>query len=213
MHEIKTPGLLLQAIPYLGKQHILKVFTLEDGLVTLMAKSGHSPFYIAEWVYRKKRSDIYTLQDSSLLDGLLDLRQNYETLCAAGRIAQDLLHSQLPCKKNTDLYALVCSYFKKLSTFSRPEVLVASFRMKLLLHDGLLSIQETCTTCKENACHLFQGESYCLTHGPTPGLSFDADEWKQLLILSFARQFSLLQSLESLPMEKIERLFKERLVH
>lgn len=213
MHETKSHGLLLQSIPYLGKKHILKVFTLEDGLVTLMAKSGHAPFCIGEWVYHKKRSDIYTLQDTSLIDGLLDLRQNYKTLVAAGSIAQDLLHSQLPCRKNIDLYALATTYFKKLPLFKHPETLVASFRLKLLLHDGLLSLREACTTCGSSACHLFQGESYCLAHGPTPGISFDADEWKTLLVLSFARQFSLLEILETLPTEKIGVLFKERLVH
>ncbi len=209
--ETKSPGVLLQSIPYLGKKQILKVFTLEDGLVTLMTKSVHSPFCIGEWVYRKKRGDIYTLEEGSLIDPLLELRANYELLSAAGAIAKDLLRSQLPTKKNSDLYALLTTYLKKLPLFADPAILVASFRLKLLLHEGLLSLQETCCQCGGPAQHLFQGESYCVEHASALGHSFSPTEWKELWLLSFARQFSLLQHSESAPKEKIERIFEERL--
>lgn len=197
---------------------MLKVFTLEDGLISLMGKSGlssalTSPFCIAEWVYRKRNSEMYTLHDGSLIDGLLELRQNYETLSAAGQIAQDLLRSQLPSKKNQSLYALTSSYFKTLPYFSKPEILVASFRLKFLLHEGLLSLQETCCCCALPASHLFQGESFCLKHGPTPGLSFDSEEWRQVQTLSFSRTFSKLQNVTTHPQDKIRQLFQERLSH
>ena len=216
--ETKTPGILLQCIPYLGKKHILKVFTLEEGLVSLMAKSTHSsaltsPFCIAEWVYEKRQSELCSLKDGSVVEALLSLRQRYDTLTAAGSIAKDLILSQLPFKRNSDLYHLAAAYLQKLPTFAHPEILAASFRLKLLLHEGLLSLQEQCCQCELPARHLFQGESYCLNHGPTPGTSFEEEEWQQLIVLGFARQFSLLQNLNLVPKEKIEILLKERLAH
>src|SRR3990167_664814 len=100
----KTDGILLAAIPYLGRKKILKIFTPEDGLLSLMATSSctalTTPFCIAEWVYRKGNKEIHTMKDGSLIDGLLTLKQNYETVCAAGNMAQDLLRFQLPAKKD-----------------------------------------------------------------------------------------------------------------
>ena len=178
-----TPGLLLQSIPYLGQKKILKIFTPEHGLVSLFATTTKlSPFCLAEWVYRKSNKEIHTLQDTTLLDPLLELRTNYNTLTAAGAIAQDLLRTQLPGKSAPDLYALTCLYLKKLPT--NPHIFAASFRLKLLLHEGLLSTE------------------------PEP--SFTPTEWEQLEILAFARQFSLIQEQTTAPVRKIELLFDER---
>jgi len=218
MSEEKTQGVLLQTIPYLGRQRILKVFAPEAGLLTLMAKSAKpswtaisTPFCIAEWVYRKGQKEIHTLQDGSLLDGLMELKQDYAVLNAAGRMAQDLLSSQLPAKSAGDLYLLFCAYLKKLPQFGKPEILAASFRLKLLLHEGLLSLQKECSVCASPASHIAQGESFCFSHATFPTIAFTSEEWEQLHLLAYARQFSLLQEMNKAPFEKIDLLFKERI--
>ena len=183
--EEKTPGLLLQAIPYLGQKKILKVFT-PLGLISLFAKTSQlTPFCIAEWVYQKTEKELYPLSDTTLLDPLSELRQSYNLLTAAGTMAKDLLRSQLPNKGSPELYQLACLYFKKLP--ASPDMLVASFRLKLLLHEGLLSSD------------------------PEP--SFTPTEWEQVATLAFARQFSTLYGLPAAPTEKIALLFEERLIH
>lgn len=215
--EEKSLGLLLQVIPYLGRERILKVFTQEGGLITLMSKKPtHSsliPFCIAEWVYKKRSGDIYPLIDGSLFDPLLSLRQSYTTLTTAGSIAQDLLRSQLPAKGARELYSLLCSYFGRLSTFENPSILAASFRLKLLLHEGLLALRSSCTMCHEEASVLAQGESLCEAHAPLIALFFSKNEWQTLHQLTFAKRFSLLQRVELSPSlaEKISILLDERL--
>ncbi|HSX10176.1 MAG TPA: hypothetical protein VLF94_00450 [Chlamydiales bacterium] len=183
--EEKVPGLLLQVIPYLGQKKILKVFTPE-GLVSLFAKSTPlTPFCLAEWVYRKTDTEMHPLLDTTLLDPLSELRQNYSVISAAGAMAKDLLRSQLPGKKAPALYQLASLYFRKLP--AAPATLVASFRLKLLLHEGLLS--------------------------PDREPSFTTTEWTQVIALASARQLSSLFELTSLPLEKIALLFEERLLH
>jgi DNA repair protein RecO len=216
MSEEKSHGVLLQSIPYLGRKCILKIFTPENGLISLMANPSKgtaltTPFCIAEWVYKKGNREIHTFTDGSLIDGLLPLKQNYATLVSAGAMAKDLLQSQLPAKGAKDLYELLCVYFKKLPTFSHPEILAASFRLKLLLHEGLLSLEAGCSLCGAPALYLSQGESYCPAHAPLSGQVFTPSEWTQLQQLAFARQFSALQEIDKAPLEKIERLFQERL--
>lgn len=218
--EEKTEGVLLCSIAYLGNQRILKILTPETGLITLLAKKKDpswtaltTPFCTAEWIYKKGREEIHLLKDGSLLDPFPLLRQNYETLLAAGSMAQDLLRSQFPSKRSADLYNLLLAYWKKLPSFPRPETLAASFKLKLLLGEGVLALQRECSLCKAKASCLSQGESYCPTHAPPMHLSFSSPEWEILQTLAFGRQFSLFEGLFPLPsvLEKIEMLFNERM--
>lgn len=179
-----TIGLLLQAIPYLGKKKILKIFTPEHGLVSLFTQSTTlSPFCLAEWVYLNKQKDIQTLRDFTLIDPLLYLRETYSILTAAGSIASDLLRTQLPNKKAPELFDLTLYYLKNLPL--NPELIAASFRLKLLLHEGLLS--------------------------PDPEPTFTPAEWNQVHTLAFSRSLTAIQSVQTAPHSKIKSLFEERL--
>ncbi len=182
--SIITPGLLLQAIPYLGQKKILKVFTPEQGLISLFAnKTKLAPFCLAEWVYKKNQKEIHPLQDATLLDPFLHLREDYDILIAAGAIAQDLLKTQMPGKKAPELFDLALLYLRKL--LGSPKMLVASFRLKILLHEGLLSNE--------------------------PDPAFSSSEWEQVHTLAFSRKLSIIQSLAAAPQSKIKLLFDERL--
>jgi DNA repair protein RecO len=214
MQEEKTEGILLQSIPYLGREKILKVLSQNNGLISLIAKNrAHlpftNPFLIAEWVYKKRNSAIYSLKDVSLHKDLSELRLNFSTLSHAGQIAQDLLLSQLPEKKGEGPYALVVSYLSKLPQSSSPEALLASFRLKLLMHDGLLGLQNECTQCDSQGFYLENGESVCKAHSFATSLAFNLEEWQLLQHLTFVRKFSELQDLTlSLQMqEKIKKIF------
>lgn len=215
--EEKKQGVVLQAIPYLDKGRILKVFSRESGMVSLMAKKktlpSLAPFCIAEFVYKTRQSDLGMLIDASLIDSLVDLRKSYEILTTAGSMAQDLLRSQLPGKASPGLYDLLCSYFKKLPEFHNPDVLSASFQLKLLLHDGLLALADECALCGKPASVLMQGESFCPEHAPFLMLTHSENDWRTLHHLAFARQFSILQNtdLSKSLKEKIRSLFEERI--
>ncbi len=179
-----TLGLLLQQFPYLGKKKILKIFTPDLGMISLFAQNTPlAPFAVAEWVYRKSGKEIHSLQDATLIDPFLHLRQDYSTLSAAGSIAQDLLRTQMPNKKAPELFDLALFYFKKLPL--SPELIAASFRLKLLLHEGLLS-----------------------SNHPDP--TFTSFEWEQVHALAFSRNLSAIQRVKAPPHSKIKRLFDER---
>ena len=201
MMEHKTEGVLLQTIPYLGAQKILKVFTPDVGLLSLIVKSPSlsgmtSPFIQAEWVYRKGKEDLHLLKDATLLNAFPKFREDYRTISSAGAIARDLLRSQLPAKPAHALYALLLSYWHQLPHFLHPETLVASFRLKFLLHEGVLSLQPLCTQCASPARHLLAGESVCLAHAESNSLFFEEAAWNQLQQLAYARRFTCLQKIE-----------------
>lgn len=214
MEEKKTEGLLLQAIPYLGNCKILKVLTSDEGLVSLMAKKKSlqpftNPFLIAEWVYAKGKGEIHALQDASCYNNLADLRKTYSVISAAGIMAQDLLTSQYHEKTGKGLYALTVAFFQKLSKCTSPAAMIASFRLKLLLYDGLLGLQNTCAQCESPSLFLDDGESCCKNHASIYSIPFSIHEWELLQTLAFTRKFQSLQniSLEKNFQEKIGRLF------
>lgn len=216
--EEKIEGLLLQSIPYLGGQRILKVFTQEGGLLTLIAKkkslaSLTIPFCRAEWVYKKGKEEIHLLQDGTVLDDLFELKQNYAILTGAGWIARDLLRTQFPGKKGGELYVLVLAFFKQLPQFANPKILNISFRLKILLHEGLLFLDSNCAKCEAPALHLSAGESVCSQHTNHPNLPFSQSEWDLLCTLGLGRKFSLMKAIDETKQieEKVNSLFEERL--
>jgi len=145
-----------------------------------------SPFCHAEWVFKRGKGEIGTLVDGTLLDPFLFLRSSYEKLSIAGKIAQNLLFSQLPGKSAPRLYQLFLAYLKQIALFAKPNILSSSFQLKILMHEGLFDLQE------EN---------------------FAPDEWQILLELAFTPTFSKLQQVNLSPdiEEKIDALFKKQI--
>jgi DNA repair protein RecO (recombination protein O) len=77
MPAIKSPGLILKKIPFSDTSLILKVFTRDSGLITLIAKGAKRPkskyhglldfFTLNQFVYpEKSKSDVLTLLEVSL---------------------------------------------------------------------------------------------------------------------------------------------------
>jgi len=143
----RSPGLLLQSIPYLGSHRILKVLTPEHGLISLLAKFAASrkrswsalttPFLLAEWVYVRGRTDLFLLKDGSLVEPFLALKDNYGRLAAAGQMAQDLLKTQMPEKRAEGPFAGAVESFRELAAGKNPAEVLMHFRKMLLDWEGL----------------------------------------------------------------------------
>lgn len=179
--EEKISGLLIQAFPYLGKQKILKVFTSDQGLLTLLAKphiSGilTSPFVLAEWVIKTTSRSINPLKDGTLLDDFGALKENFGRLMAAGQMANDLLKTQLPGKPAAEAFALVTACFRKLPLFQEPRVLAAAFRLKLLNVEGMLNEEDLSSP-------FLQTLGLSRSFQEIAGLSFQSDEIDRVNLL------------------------------
>ncbi len=148
----KTEGVILGSQGYGEGDRIITVFTPDFGLIKLFAKgasrprSKHgaatTPLVRAEFLYTRGRSDLYRLLEGSVVDPFLHLRDSLTALETAGHLIQDILASQWPGKAAPLLYSLVIHYLTHLSSVP-PESLLASFRLKILCHEGLLAVTET----------------------------------------------------------------------
>ena len=150
MAEERVEGIVLRTTPYKESHRIITLFTQEAGITSFMAKRVKtpekmvllSPFSQIEVIYRKKLSDLYSFKDGSLIADNLFLREKWDYLEIAGKMAQILLHSQLPGKPAPLLYNLFLSCIKQIPHFEEPTSLLLFFYLKLLSHEGILSLEE-----------------------------------------------------------------------
>jgi DNA repair protein RecO (recombination protein O) len=220
--EDKTLGIVLRSLDYRENQRIITLFT-PLGLISLIVKriqrrSSHlltltTLFCEGEFLFKKGRSDLYAFIDGSVIDVHLPLRDQLASLQAAGSLGQALLASQFAGRGSPELYQLFRCYLKQIPTFSAPRTLIASFQLKLLAHDGLLSLTPECNRCSTKASRLAQGESLCAAHHVEHALSFSTEEWNLLLLLHDAKQLSVLRALNPSPplLQKIDYFFTHRI--
>jgi DNA repair protein RecO (recombination protein O) len=222
MHEEKTEGIVLRSQDYQERHRIITLFS-PQGLISLIVKGiSHknarlltltTPFSYGEYIYRQGRSDLFHFYDGTVLDDHFDLRQNLRSLQTAGALANAILSSQMTGKPAPALFVLYKSYHKQICSFDDSSPLLASFYLKLLKHEGLLSISLHCASCKTGSAQiLHNGESFCSQHAGQSAISFSSLEWKTLLSLESAQQFSTLRSLDLSPLflRKVQTLFLSR---
>ncbi len=147
MSEIKTEGIILRATPYKDHHRIMQILTPDSGILSLMAKgvskpklqSLLSPLTQLEVVYRKKGSDLCFFKEGFVIEHHHFLRESWQLLESAGKIAGAVLQSQFPEKAAPDLYRLLIACLKQLPYFQQPSTLITLFYLKLLTHEGVIS--------------------------------------------------------------------------
>lgn len=150
MADERVEGIVLRSTLYKETHRIVSLFTSQSGLISLMVKGVKTPEKMAiltpfsqiEVFFRKKLSDLYLLKDGSLMADHLFLREKWDYLETAGKMAQMILHSQMPGKPAPLLYALFLACLKQLPQFEEPAPLLLLFYLKLLTHEGILSLDD-----------------------------------------------------------------------
>ncbi len=147
MSEIKTEGIILKTVPYKDHHKIIKILTPDSGIISLMAKgvtkpkllSLLSPLTQLELVYRKKGSDLCFFKEGFVIEHHHFLRQRWDLLEAAGKMAGAILTTQFPEKAAPDLYKLLTASLKQLPHFQESSTLTTLYYLKLLTHEGVIA--------------------------------------------------------------------------
>ncbi len=223
MQEEKTEGIVLRSQDYKERHRIITLFS-PHGLISLIVKNISrknarllaltTPFSHGEYIFRQNRSDLFRFWDGTVFNDHLDLRQHLKSLQAAGALANAILTSQMMGKPAPALFALYKSYHKQICSFEDPAPLLASFYLKLLKHEGLLSLSPHCARCEKNAAQaLDSGESFCSQHAAQDSIVFSSSEWNILFALHGVQQFSTLRNLTFpfLFLKKVQALFLSRI--
>jgi DNA repair protein RecO len=143
----REEGITLKLTPYGDNKAIITVFTKYSSLISLMINTSRkkkfpaiaSLFCLGEFIYEKKRGEIFLCREASVIEEHSFLRKRLESLTSAGVMAQAILNSHLPYKKSYETYLLFKKYLSKIEEFDNPAVLSCSFLLKLLLHEGVFN--------------------------------------------------------------------------
>lgn len=218
-------GLIIKTTPYRESDHILTIFTKEQGLISLFCKKKNrpnvsfiSPLVQAEFVIRQGKGELYLCEEISLIDSFLKIREKIESFEAAFQILRLILDSQLPHKPAPQLYTLLIRYFQEIPQSSHPHTLSASFAVKILRHEGLFGLNAFCATCQaplEKICCVNQGESFCQEHEAKPSVIMQKEELESVLFLAFGRNLQALSLYPTSPSlyQKTLELFYQSIRH
>jgi DNA repair protein RecO len=143
-------AIILDLKPAHGGHALVTAFSPTQGLVKLWARGALAstsprralvqPLTRVELMLRAGREELHTLLDGQLLE-LFSVRDQLSVLTAALQMCQALLKSQQLERPAPALYQLLTRYLTQLPQLP-PTVALASFRLKLLLHEGLLAPEE-----------------------------------------------------------------------
>jgi DNA repair protein RecO len=199
MKENKCMGIVLKSYAFKETERIIHLFTEEQGIIHLIVKrlspkqtakiNLTTPLCFGEYVYRKGKSDLYTLIDGTILNLHLPLRQSLQTLMIGAKMLETIHSSQFPENPTPRLYHLLLAYLKKLSL--APETMWTSFQLKFLKHEG----------------HISYIKPYI--HSSEGSLEISSEDWPYFLLLLEGRDFSTLTSFSppSTLQKQIETLF------
>jgi len=222
----KCEGVILTALNYKDYDQILTLFTQEAGLMKIFVKrawskkegkgSNTAPLTHAEFIYTIHKSELYTCRELSVLNLNLQLRKNLNSLEAACDMGKALLASQMLHKPSPDLYKLLLYYMEKIPLAPFPEILAASFRLKILRHDGLFGLNSQCSLCHEELAsqHISEGESFCERHAPRGSTTLTSEEARIVSILAYSRSLEELAALQlsSVLCRKIDSFFDKQML-
>lgn len=139
---LKTEGIVIRTTPYRERDHVAVVFTRDHGLVSLFVSRSPSfcaPLHKVEIIYSEGKGELCRCKEMSLLGSFLGLRSQLTFLDAACDLLKAIQASQLEGKAAPLLYGLLLCYLDRVADFNSLAALGASFRLKILRHDGLLS--------------------------------------------------------------------------
>lgn len=204
--SVKCEAIVLKATPFQDYHLLADFFTEEFGLLRLIcpyarAKRslliGHLiPLNHLEIEFQKTKSDLSKLLNAYILNPYLDLRNSLELLETGCMLLKTIFHSQLSEKPAPLLFSLLQKYLKLLPEAYSKEAVLASFRLKLLRHEGLIREDE-------------KQEKIDFSGNVVKNVSFSDEEMKYIWVLSmtnssqFLRELNLPKSLGN----KIEEFF------
>lgn len=206
---ISTEGIVFRVIPFGDYDQIVSVFTPEAGVVKVMQKGqfvkgkkkkgGCMPLTKVELLYREKEGEIFSCHEMHSIDTFPSLRKSFNVLEAGCDLLQVVQSSQFVGKSAPALYALLCYYLNKISAMTHPELLLASFRLKVLKHDGWIALPFSCSTCGrllQQEVFMQECEGYCLLHKPSGVVKWSAEELYIVYRLTESQSFQEIASLE-----------------
>lgn len=202
MH-IREEAIVLKTTPFEEKALLIDLFCEESGPIKIFSNNIRQPlqpYSLIECVLQKGRKELYYLKETTFLKQLpLSRTPLIFGIC-------ERLHAALSsATRDPQVYALFKAFLEHLHLAKRPKNLLASFLLKLLVHEGQLSLSRNAVSTT-----FVDGEWVCEENAPAWGLHFKEKEIEQLIFLATSRSLLAIdeRNVEEICLMKINQVFE-----
>lgn len=203
---LSDEAIVLKSSPFQETHQMVTLFTQEHGLFRALGTYSRSsksalfgmltPLNQIEVVFRPTRGSLVKVQSASLINAHTPLRSSYERLDHACKMLNCVSNSQFPNKPTPELYQLLRGYLGIMAEAQSPEAILASLQLKLLRHEGLLSVTNKCPLCGNEPEEIAfdEGKTVCASHFTSGHLN--QEETSYFYALALATSTKLLKEIE-----------------
>lgn len=217
----RVVGIVVHSIPFQDHHQIISLYSAEWGLMRIIIKYAYAkknpcsvePLNLVEICLKQSKSDLFQATNVSCLNPYLSLRSSYKVLTSSLDLLSSIIKSQVYHKPSPILFSLLLRFLDYMPQAKSPDSLKASFKLKILRHDGWLALVDECSSCKKtlHGMKVSEGQFYCQDHSIPNAMHLASHEMEQLKQFTLARSFSQLdQDFQSSTLEeKVNSLFAE----
>ena len=152
----KVEGLIIGETNYSESSKILKVFTKEHGIISIMSKGCRNlksklrgvstKLTYASFQIHYKEDGISTLTEADVIDTLKNIRLDIEKIYYVSYII-DIAEQVYKHSSNKSIYDILISVIKKINENYDPSVLIIIMKLKLLDFLGIKPNVDSCSIC------------------------------------------------------------------
>lgn len=156
MESIKVEGIVIGETNYSESSKILKVFTKEFGIISIMSKGCRNiksklrgvsnKLSYANFMIKYKKDGISTLIDADIIDTLRNIVMDIERISYLSYLL-DLTDQVYRHSKSDKIYPILISIINKINDEYDPEVLTIIYELKLLEFLGISPNIDSCSIC------------------------------------------------------------------
>lgn len=197
--NVNVTGLVIGDYDYKESSKILRIFTRELGIISVMARGAKRPksklqnlsslYCLAEYSL-VKRKDFYYLDEGKIITINLHLRNDIKSLYSAQLCIELINKSLLEDQISPDLFDLLVKTIEYLGQTDNKLRLVSMFVIKYISMIGYRPELMTCAICKKTprdvGFSIQAGGITCLDHGQAATYLKD-EEYKYLLWLFYSK--------------------------
>ena len=143
-------AITITSSPFGESDCIATLYSREHGLLKCIAKRARNPknpyrnlttpLGHGEFTLSKGKNTLFRFHEGTITHHYFALRTNREALDSACGMLDAIRTTQLELHPSPPLYDLLYCYLQLVNTIQNPKSVLSSFLLKLLLHEGLISI-------------------------------------------------------------------------
>ena len=177
MKSIKVNGIVIGETPYMDNSKILKVFTRDLGIISIMSKGCKKPksalhevsnkLVLATFNISYKEDGISTLISADVINLFKNIVMDYRDIdkkmysfYIMDLIIQVINHMKIDNDHDDDLYDMLISAITKIDEGMSPNIMYDIVRLKVLDDLGVKPSLDGCNNCGSKNVYTFDSSSY-----------------------------------------------------